>query len=204
MIRRILLGLVLLGLGGWFLAAAALALALPPGWKLREWPISFPGFTVIAPQGAALRWSPQDWRRLRVTGQGLVVPGHPWGLLTTLDAELVLRGPLTFSTNLPGLLAAWRDDGGVLELRGFSLLWGPLRVSGAGELRLSFEGLPEGAFRGRIEGLAESAAALAAAGIIPPAEARAAGLFQDPAQGVALSLRDGFLVLGTLPVLPLR
>lgn len=95
MIRRILLGVVSLGLGGWCMAAAALALALPPGWMLREWPISFPGFTIIAPWGAALRWSPLDWRLLRVSGQGLAMQGHPWGRLTTLDAALVLHGPLS-------------------------------------------------------------------------------------------------------------
>lgn len=105
---------------------------------------------------------------------------------------------------LPGMLAAWRDDDGHVELRGFSLLWGPLRATGAGELRLSVEGRVEGGFRGRVEGLAESARALAAAGLLPPAEAHQAGLFQDPAQGIALSLRDGFVMLGTLPVLPLR
>jgi len=207
-IRRILLALVLSGLGGWCLAGAALAWSLPPGWKLREWPISFPGFTVIAPPGAALRWSPLDWRRLRVAGQGLEMPGphggHPWGRLAALDAELVLHGPLAPGGGLPGMLTAWRDAGGVLELRGFSLLWGPLRVSGAGELRLSVEGGLTGVLHGRIEGLAESAAALAAAGMIPPAEARAAGMVRDAAQGTALSLRDGFLVLCTLPVLPLR
>lgn len=204
MIRRILLGLVLLGLGGWCAAAAALALALPPGWGLREWPISFPGFTVVAPQGAALRWSPLDGRVVRVTGRGLEMPRHPWGRLGTLDAELVLQGPLAPSASLAGMLAAWRDAGGVLELRGLSLLWGPLRVSGGGELRLTAAGAWQGAFRGRIEGMAESAQALAAAGLVTPAEARAAGLFQDPAQNVALSLRDGFLVLGTLPALPLH
>lgn len=204
MIRRILLGVVLLGLAGWCAGAVALAWSLPAGWKLREWPISFPGYTVVAPQGAALRWSPLDWRLLRVAGQGLEMPGHPWGRLAALDAELVLHGPLSPGGGLPGMLAAWRDDGGYLELRGFSLLWGPLRATGAGELRLSIEGTLQGSFVGRMDGVTESAQALAAAGLITPAEARQAGLFQDPARGVAMGLRDGFLVLGTLPVLPLR
>jgi len=189
LLRRALLMLVLLLAAAWLLASAALAFWLPPGWQVANWPLSVPGLAATSPEGAVLRWSPLDWRGLRLTGQNFTPRGSRLGQVTALDAELSVRGP-------PGLdAAAWRTAGGAIEITGLSVIWGPLRFSGAGELRPGEDGALRGPLRGRLEGLEGAMAMLSQAGIVAPG-ARARGEVELP---LAL-YRDGRVMLGPLLV----
>ena len=187
LLRRGLLLLLLLVVTVWLAASAALALWLPAGWQVVNWPLSVPGLAAVSPEGARLRWSPLDWRGLRLTGQNFTPRGSRLGQVTALDAELVWRGP-------PGLdVAAWRQAGGHVEVAGLSVVWGPLRFSGTGELRPTEEGALRGPLRGRLEGLDGAMGMLSQAGIVAPG-AQARGEVELP-----LTLyRDGRVLLGPL------
>lgn len=193
-LRSLLLTLVLLVIGAWLAAGAALALFLPQGWGVTNWPLSVPGFAVKSPEGARLSWTPWAWRDLRITGQNITPRGGGLGRITTFDAELTLHGPPT----LP--VQAWGDAGGFVEIRGVTVLWGPLRFSGAGALRPAPEGGLRGPLRGRLDGFSEAAGALARAGIITQAEARGAGNPLGREVEMPLAIQDGRLMLGPLPL----
>lgn len=187
LLRRGLLLLLLLAVTAWLAASAALAAWLPAGWHVANWPLSAPGLAAVSPEGARLRWSPLDWRGLRLTGQNFTPRGSRLGQVTALDAELALRGP-------PGLDAtAWRLAGGHVEVTGLSVVWGPLRFSGTGVLRPTEEGALSGPLRGRMEGLDGATSMLSQAGIITPGN-RVRGEVELP-----LTLyRDGRVMLGPL------
>ncbi len=193
LLRSLLLLAVLVVAGAWLAASAALHLLLPAGWQMANWPMTVPGFAVTSPEGATLRWTPMDWRAMRVAGQGVSPRGGGLGRITALDAELEWHGPLAMP-------AAWREAGGYVEVRGLSVVWGPLRFSGAGELRPVPEGGLQGPLRGRLEGYAEAAALLARAGVISQADARATATPAGREVELPLSLRNGRLMLGPLPL----
>ncbi|MCS6891985.1 MAG: DUF2125 domain-containing protein [Rhodovarius sp.] len=209
-LRRLLAALLLLPLLAWLTGSAALALLLPEGWRLIDWPGGFPGYALRSPPGVELRWSPLEPRRLRIGGAAVTWPGHPLGRLASLDAELVLEGPLGLPGSLLsgggliGVAARWRDDGGRIVIRDVGLVWGPLRAAGEGELRWVLDGGLLGSFRGRLEGEREAAALFAAAGLIGRREAEIVGLFPEREVQRALFVKDGVLVLGILPLWPLR
>jgi hypothetical protein len=76
-------------------------------------------------------------------------------------------GPLAQS------VAAWRDAGGVIEMRRLALRWGPLDANGDGTLTLDAANRPLGASTMHIRGYTETVDALAAAGVMRPREAGA-------------------------------
>ncbi len=193
-LRSLLLTLVLVVAGGWLAAGAALALLLPQGWHIANWPLSVPGFAVTSPEGALLAWTPKAWRDLRVTGQNISPRGGGLERITALDAEITLHGPPALT------LPAWAEGGGHVEIRGLTVLWGPLRFSGAGEMRPAPEGGLRGPLRGRLEGFAEAAGLLARAGIITQADARNAGNPLGREVELPLALERGRLMLGPLPL----
>jgi len=83
---------------------------------------------------------------LRLTGLTLPLRGAPFG--DTIKA-LTLTG--SFKGALPSgplrqALAAWRDDGGTIELQQSALRWGSLAVDANGTLALDAELQPIGAF----------------------------------------------------------
>jgi hypothetical protein len=187
LLRRILLVVLAISVTGWLAASAALAVWLPPGWRMSNWPLSVPGFAAMSPEGVVLRWTPMEWRGLRVTGQNFTPRGSRLGPINALDVELALRGP-------PGLDGtAWRQAGGHVEVVGLSILWGPLRFSGAGVLRPTEDGAMRGPLRGRLEGLDGAMAILSRSGVVGTAT-RVQGEVELP---LAL-LRDGSILLGPL------
>ena len=189
LLRRSLLAALLLAVGLWLAASAALAIWLPPGWHLSQWPLSVPGLAVTSPEGAVLRWSPVNWRAVRLNGQDFTPRGSRLGPVTALDAELAWRGPPSLDA------AAWRQAGGHIEVVGLSVVWGPLRFSGVGELRPMEDGGLRGPMRGRLAGLDGALPMLAQAGIVTPG-ARLQGEVELP---LALH-RDGRVMLGPMLV----
>lgn len=193
-LRSILLTLVLLVAGSWLAASAALALLLPQGWQVSNWPLSVPGFAVASPEGAVLAWTPVSARDLRISGQNITPRGGGLGRINALDAEITVHGPPSLTR------AAWAEAGGHVEIRGLTVLWGPLRFSGAGEMRPDSEGGLRGPLRGRLEGFSEAAGLLARAGIISQSEARNAGNPLGRDVELPISLDRGRLMLGPLPL----
>jgi hypothetical protein len=86
----------------------------------------------------------------------------------TLDGTW--RGPLP-PGKLAEALAAWRDDGGTIELQGIDLGWGPLALSADGTLALDKDLQPLGAFSARIMGYDAILDALVASGGLKSNEA---------------------------------
>ena len=113
----------------------------------------------------------------------------------------------------PGLpreaLAAWRDAGGVLQLRTSELSWGPLWAVGDGTFALDQAMQPLAAGSLRIAGLAETLDALVAAGMLESGPARLAQIMfgaiaRPPAEGgrpevkLPLSVQNGILNMGPI------
>jgi len=92
----------------------------------------------------------------------------PQGVPTLGDTIANLSFSATLKGNVPanGGLAAWRDDGGTLEVNGFALQWGALGATGKGTLALDEEMRPLGAVTTSLEGQDAIVDALVAAGNI--------------------------------------
>jgi hypothetical protein len=106
---------------------------------------------------------------LNLDGVSQLQPPIP-ALGTTAEAvrlDLVVKGRLP-----PGrpatALAAWRDDGGTVEINRLALRWGPIDADGNGTLALDEQNRPLGAFTARWRGYNETIDALQATGQIPP------------------------------------
>jgi hypothetical protein len=85
------------------------------------------------------------------------------------------RGPLP-AGKLADALAAWRDDGGTIELQSIDLGWGALSLTADGTLALDKALQPLGAFSARIRGFDTILDALTASGAIKPNDAALARL----------------------------
>lgn len=155
--------------------------------------------------------------RLRLSAADLTLPlGGGWGFgdaIRSVDTQLRVTGPV-----LPGALAprleAWRAAGGALEVENLNLRYGPLAAAAAGTVALNSELQPEGAFTAKFEGLFQVLELLRARGLVRDADAviatmALAALSKRPAGGgaatinLAVSLQDGKLALGSVPVLAL-
>ena len=117
----------------------------------------------------------------RATDVTLVVedaelPAAPAGALgkniARVRADITLVGAFP-ERPLEAAMAAWRDDGGTVELRGLVVRWGPLDLSADGTLALDSEMRPIAALAASIAGVDEAVASLLAAGSIGAAEAAA-------------------------------
>lgn len=108
-------------------------------------------------------------------------------------------------------MARWRDSGGTLEVKRFALNHGPLALDGDGTLALDAAMRPIGAFMLRVKGFEEALDRLAGAGVIKPhpaalaktvlkALARKQGVPGGEELKVSLSLQDGRLYVGPLPL----
>ena len=102
-----------------------------------------------------------------------VAPQGPLGrTIARVRADLTILG--TFPERpLESALAAWRDDGGTVELRGLVVKWGPLDLSADGTLALDSRLRPIAALSASIAGVDEAVASLLAEGSIGAAEAAA-------------------------------
>jgi len=147
----------------------------------------------------------------------LVFPDTP-GLIfgDTVDRltfDLVLEGPIGTGP-WPEPALAWREAGGVLQMPGVGVAYGPLNLAGEGTAALDRLGQPEGAFTARITGFAEAIQALRKMGYMEPGAANAAqvvlGLLAK-GQGngvrtleVPLTLQDRTLSLGPVRLFQLK
>ena len=115
------------------------------------------------------------------------------------------RGPLP-PGKLADALAAWRDDGGTIDLQGIDLGWGPLALAADGTLALDKNMQPLGAFSARIMGYDAILDALIASGHIHQNEASLArmglsmmaqrGADGTPQLKTPVSVQDGALFMG--------
>ena len=100
-------------------------------------------------------------------------PEGPLGrTIARVRADVTLIGEFP-ERPLEAALAAWRDDGGTVELRGLVVRWGPLDLTADGTLALDSELRPIGALSASIAGVDEAVASLLAEGSIGAAEAAA-------------------------------
>jgi hypothetical protein len=147
----------------------------------------------------------------------LVLPeglGMPLG--RTLDSagiEAVIEGPLPDRID-PAAIRAWAERGGALRIDRAGLRWGPLGLAGDGRIAFDAALRPSGDLRTEIEGTEPVLDALAAAGTLgerDTAIARTAlGLLTRrraadgmPVVAASMTMRDGWLQLGPLRLLPL-
>ena len=151
--------------------------------------------------------------------EGISYPVAPVRGLGRTTARLVVQvsvtgealeapGPGKFATRA---MAGWRDSGGTLEVKRFALDHGPLALDGDGTLALDGRMRPIGAFALRVKGFEEALDRLAGAGVIKPhpaalaktvmkALARKQGIPGAKELKVPLSLQDGRLYVGPVPL----
>ena len=143
-------------------------------------------------------------------GSGLVLPEDVETPLGRSIESAILEATLIGEVP-PGepkqALATWRDAGGKLEVRRLETLWGSLQLAAQGTASLDGEFRPIGAFRARIKGLNETLDALARAGVIESGAALAVrfavtalGGDSDKGLQVPITLQDGRVYLGPVPI----
>ncbi len=129
------------------------------------------------------------------------------GQVPLLRADLRVTGDIPEGP-LEQRLAAWRDNGGVIDVHAFRLVWPPLDIEGEGSVSLDREMRPLGAFTANIVGyrdmveafeeigsLTRNQAMLAAGGMDAMATTDADGVKRLT---VPLSMQDGHLYAGPL------
>lgn len=125
---------------------------------------------------------------------------------------------LSFKGRLPGgtlanSIAAWRDDGGTIEINRAAVKWGPVDADGNGTLALDEQNRPLGAFTARWRGYDETIDALQSTGQLKPFPAAGAkialrALARQNKDGdgevqIPLTAQDGRLFVAGFPLLPL-
>lgn len=155
---------------------------------------------------------------LKVEATGIAVPHEEVRALGSRIAVLSFSGALIHQvpagTNWTSRLTAWRDHGGMVALRGFSLVWGPLAIGASGRLTLDQNLQPSGQATARVVGYVATLDALAGAGRIGSGVATAAKALLTllarpssaggpPEVDVPLSLEDRTLRLGQIPLVEL-
>ena len=127
----------------------------------------------------------------------------------SLNVDATIKGAMPLAP-LKDALAAWRDAGGVVELRNFGFAQGPLALSGNATLALDPELQPEGAGTITTAGLGAAVEILIADGLIPPDRALVAratvkalekpGADGRPQATVGLSLQNRTVSFGPVPL----
>jgi hypothetical protein len=159
---------------------------------------------------------PAGSRELAVLAERVVVPPEvlmPLGPeIARLDIEATAIGELP-AAPLAAAIAAWRDDGGLIEVHKLALVWGPLDLESSGTLALDEKMRPMGAGKARFEGYAATIDLLRKGRWIRGKEAFTAktvlGLLARPtkeggrAVTVALTAQDGRFYVGPLALLRL-
>ncbi|MBV9784878.1 MAG: DUF2125 domain-containing protein [Acidisphaera sp.] len=131
--------------------------------------------------------------------------------IASLSAEAALNGPLPFVPGLAARAAAWRDAGGSLQVRRFSLQWGQLGLSASATVALDDQLQPMGAGTARMVGQSEALDSLAANGAIDASAATAgkavlALIAHTPEGGgppqveVPITLQNRTLSMGRIPL----
>lgn len=183
---------------------AALQAALPAG------PFGIARLEIgAAQQPAALKGEAAVTVSIAARGVALP-PAQAWPLgpaIERLLVELVVTGPVPRIVDLADRATAWRDGGGVMELRQLELAWGEVTLSGRATVTLDGQLQPAGGATARVAGHAAVLRALTAAGVLTPRSAMAAGavlglMARPPAGGgapvveVPLTLANRTLSLG--------
>ncbi len=154
--------------------------------------------------------------RLAVKVEDVTVPGQlPAPLSNTLH-EIAFNAAVVGALSdgaLPQLLAAWSDQGGVLDLKDVTLDWPPVTVSGEGSLALDQNLQPMGAFTARIAGFTDGLDIMVREQRMTRDEAAVAkamlGLMAKPGPGgraeisVPLTVQDRMLSTGSLKLFEL-
>jgi hypothetical protein len=162
-------------------------------------------------------WSAAATTDLRISTEAITLPPtvtSPLGPhIASATVDGTFSGAIPMDAATPAVAAEeWRDSGGAITLRRIALGWGPLGVSGSASARLDAASRPEMTAKLRLVGLGETLSALAAARLITPQAARTATavatlLSAAPKEGgapgveVPLTLRDGTLSLGVVPLM---
>jgi hypothetical protein len=188
------------GLGGPLTARGLLVQILPPR----------PGDGEAAGDGAPRL-------PLSLDAKGVTLPPHLGTALgrdiDRLALEMSLNGPIGRGP-WPAPALAWRDAGGVLEVKQLGIVHGPLNLTGEGTLAIDPAGQPEGAFTARVTGFAETVEALRTGGIVEDRAADAVQIIlgllaRGPAGGpktldVPITVQDRTLSLGAVKLLRLK
>ncbi|MCP4328725.1 MAG: DUF2125 domain-containing protein [Alphaproteobacteria bacterium] len=139
------------------------------------------------------------------------LPGPQLGQsLQTLAATIVWQGAIP-SLPTQSALAAWRANGGRVDIRFLEAVWGPLGFTASGEARLDADLQPTGTLSTTTQGYREAVNAIEAAGQMSPRQAAQTRLMLDlmatrpgnggpPQLDVDLNLVDRRLSAGALPL----
>ncbi len=158
--------------------------------------------------GRAVASHLQTWLSGSFTLDGVALPVTVPPLGDTVER---LATTLAIKGTIPGgprrqALAAWRDDGGTLELQSFALVWGKLTLDAKGTVALDAALQPLGALTATIRGYSEIIDALVATGDLKAGDAALVnvglGLLAKPAPDgqyqldAPLTLQNGQAYLG--------
>jgi hypothetical protein len=135
------------------------------------------GLTVGVVEFAATRpiAPPRDYREpgLTVSGsaQQIRLPEEVKAPLGKVLERLSVAGSVMGQLPVPvgrESLAAWRDAGGIVELRNLGLAWGAVAAEAGGTLALDRQLQPQGALTGKIVGFVQAIDAMVATGQLRP------------------------------------
>jgi hypothetical protein len=148
------------------------------------------------------------WSSATASVDELVLPAaiEPLGqTIAHIEGDLAVKGTIPPGPR-PAALAAWRDDGGTLELQSFSIAWGKLALAATGTLSLDSAMQPLGALTARIGGYNEIIDAMVTANTMKSGDAQFAkiglGLMAKPGNdgkaelNAPITLQNGFLYIG--------
>lgn len=143
---------------------------------------------------------------------GLVLPPFE-GFVPLASTSFRWIGELASDGNMHSRLERWRAEGGIVEVNALRLDWPPLNVDATGTLALDCELRPIGAFRAEVVGYRELMDAMQSVGTLGRLEAQVAGAGLDFVArtdddgtrrlAVDVSMQNGMLSLGPIPVMPL-
>ncbi len=167
--------------------------------------------------GAAGMTRPEVALRLQATGVTVARAKLPalGRDIALVSLSATMSGPLPSGPAWAVGLGAWRDGGGMLIVRDFSVVWGPLAIGAAGRLALDRAMQPAGEGTARVVGYAATLDAMVADGSIGRGAATAAKAVlmllarpsdtagAPPEVDVPLRLEDRTLSIGIIPLLRL-
>jgi hypothetical protein len=162
---------------------------------------------VILPPGAPATHQ-DSGLAFALEARDLALPAAPPGFTGTVD-------DLGFGVSMMGAVppgplrqaaAAWRDNGGTVELDNLHLRWGDMQINGSGTLALDNDLQPVGGFSGGVSGFDQLLNGLVASGRVKPGDARVARLALAmlakagpdgrPEIATSLTIQNGEMYLG--------
>jgi hypothetical protein len=202
--------------------ATAMRIEAPLGAPVQHGVADATGLTFGTPVGAITlkqihvqaNWVKDDARVALTALNALLPAGRQWGLGDQVQsASLMLDAHGHWPGGHPAVAAAaWRDGGGLIELRQFALHWGALAASATGQGRLNAALQPDARAELVLTNPQAALDSLADAGVIPADAAKAAGAVlqllslsahaQSAPGSVTLPLRlkDGTVTVARIPL----